>query len=188
MQLVVARAVAAAAMVSEASAQVSLEAARQSAEDHATSAETTTAAAITEQNSLASRLALAEVEKLRAAATSAEEAAERAKTAAAATETAARDAAQAAAREKAVLEARVSEFERDLGTATKDLVTTGRQFSQVTNQLQVVIEEVTQLRDTNAKLSQDLDGKSDGPLLSLFGLPLAPYRTLIRWSWLQGHA
>jgi hypothetical protein len=77
---------------------------------------------------LASRLALAEVEveKLRAAAASAEEAAERARTAAAAIETAAQDPAQAAAREKATLEARVSELERDLGTATMDLAMTGR--------------------------------------------------------------
>jgi hypothetical protein len=57
------------------------------------------------------------------------------KTTAAATETAARDAAQAAAREKAVLEARVSDLERDLGTATTYLATTSGQFSQVTNQL-----------------------------------------------------
>jgi hypothetical protein len=56
------------------------------------------------------------------------------------------------------------------------------------NQLLVVTEEVAQLRDTNAKLSQDLDGKSDGPLLSLSGSPLAPYRTLIHWPWLQGCA
>jgi chromosome segregation ATPase len=102
----------------------------------------------------------------------------------AATETAARDAAHAVAREKATLEERVSELERDLGTATTDLETTSRQFSQVTNQLLVVTEEVAQLRDTNAKLSQDLDGKSDGPLLSLSDLPLAPYQTLIHWLWL----
>jgi hypothetical protein len=49
-----------------------------------------------------------------------EEAAERAKTPAAATESTAWDAAQAAAREKAVLEAKVLELERDLGTATTD--------------------------------------------------------------------
>jgi hypothetical protein len=42
----------------------------------------------------------------------------------------------------------------------------------MTNQLQVVTEEVAQLRDTNAKLSHDLDGKSNGPLLSLFSLLL----------------
>jgi hypothetical protein len=101
---------------SEASAQTSLEAARQSVEDRATTAQT---AAATEQDSLASRLALteADVEQLRAAATSAEEAAERAKTNAAATETAARDATQADAREKVTLKAKVSELERDLGTA-----------------------------------------------------------------------
>jgi hypothetical protein len=77
---------------------------------------------------LASRLALteAEVEKLRMAAASAEEAAERAGTGAAATKTAARDAAQAAAREKATLEVRVSELERNLGTATMDLAMAGR--------------------------------------------------------------
>jgi chromosome segregation ATPase len=168
-------------VASEVSAWTSLEATRQSAEDRATTAETAAAAAITKRDSLASRLALAkaEVEKLQVAAASAEEAVERAKTATAATETIARDASQAATCEKAALEARVSELERDLGTATTDLVTTGHQFSQVTNQLLVVTEEVAQLRDTNAKLSQDLDGKSDGPLFSLFGSPLAPYRTLI---------
>jgi hypothetical protein len=82
----------------------------------------------------------------------------------------------------------VSELERDLGTATSDLATTGRQFSQVTNQLQVAAEEATRLCDANAKLSQDLDGKLDGPLLSLSGFPLAPCRTLTRWTWLQGCA
>jgi hypothetical protein len=68
------------------------------------------------------------------------------------------------------------------------LVTTGRQFSQITNQLQVATEEAMRLRDTNAKLLQDLDGKLDGPLLSLSGFPLASCRTLIRWSWLQERA
>jgi predicted nucleic acid-binding Zn-ribbon protein len=76
---------------------------------------------------LVSRLVLAEAEvkKLRAAAASAEEAAERAKTAVVATEIAARD----AAREKAALEATVSELERDLGTARTDLATTCHKFS-----------------------------------------------------------
>jgi hypothetical protein len=59
-----------------------------------------------------------------------------------------------------VLEARVSELERDLGTATTDLATTGRQFSQVTNQLQVVTEEAAQLRNNNVKLSWDLKVES----------------------------
>jgi uncharacterized protein YoxC len=54
---------------------------------------------------------------------------------------------------------RVSELERDLGTATTDLAIAGRQFSQVTNQLQVVSKEATQLRERNAKLSQDLEGE-----------------------------
>jgi hypothetical protein len=150
------------AVASEASARTSLEAARQSAEDRTTTAETVSTTAATERDLLASRLALtkAEVEKLRAIAVSAEEAAERAKTVAASTETAARDAAQAVACEKAALEARVLELERDLGTSTMDLAMTGRQFTQVTNQLQVVIEEAAQLRDNNAKLSQDLEGES----------------------------
>jgi hypothetical protein len=86
-------------------------------------------------------------------ATSAEEAAERAKTATAATESAARDAAQAAGREKATLEAMVSELERNLGTSTTDLATAGRQFFQVMNQLQVVTEEASRLRDANVNLS-----------------------------------
>jgi hypothetical protein len=130
MQLVVSWVVAAAAVASEASARTSLEATHQSAKDRAASA-----MAVTERDLLASRLVLAEaeVEKLRAVAAFAEEAAERAKTAAAATEIAAQDAALATAREKAALEARVSELEHDLGTTTTDLETMGRQFSQVTN-------------------------------------------------------
>jgi hypothetical protein len=58
-------------------------------EDRAISAETAAATTATERDSLASTLALieAKIEKLRAAATSAEEAAERAKTVAATAET-----------------------------------------------------------------------------------------------------
>jgi predicted nucleic acid-binding Zn-ribbon protein len=87
MQLIVARVAAATAVASEAFARTSLEAASQSAEDRATTAETVVATVATERDSLASRLVLAEakVEKLRAAVAYAEEAAERAKTAAAAT-------------------------------------------------------------------------------------------------------
>jgi hypothetical protein len=145
MQLVVARVAADTAVANEASAQTSLEAVRQLAEDRATTAQTAATVAVTEWDSLALRLALAEaeIEKLRAATTSAEEAAERARTAAAATEAATRDAAQAAAREKTTLEARVSKLERDLGTTMTDLVMAGRQFSQVANKLQVVSEEAT---------------------------------------------
>jgi hypothetical protein len=47
-----------------------------------------------------------------------------------------------------------------LGTATVDLAAAGRRFSQVTNRLQEVSEEVTWLRKSNAKLSEDLKGKS----------------------------
>jgi capsule polysaccharide export protein KpsE/RkpR len=74
---------------------------------------------------LASKLALteAEVERLRAAVASVEEAAERAKTAAATVEATARDATEAAAHEKAALEAKMSELESDLRTATTDLAT-----------------------------------------------------------------
>jgi hypothetical protein len=165
MQLVVARVAAAGAVASETSARASLKAAHQSTEDRAISAETAVAAAATERDSLASRFALAdvEIEKLRAAAVSAKEAAERAKTAAATAETTAREAAQAAAREKAALEAKVLELESDLSLAMTELATTGRQLSQVTNQLQVATEEASRLRDSNAKLSQDLEGKPDDP-------------------------
>jgi chromosome segregation ATPase len=153
MQLVVARVAAVATMVSEASTWASLEAARKSAEDRATTTETAVVVAATEWDSLALRPALpeADVEKLRAASASTEEAAERAKTATTSTESTTRDAAQAAGREKAALEAKVSELERDMGTVTTALATTGRQFSQVTNQLQVVTEEAAWLRDANAK-------------------------------------
>jgi chromosome segregation ATPase len=126
-----ARVAAAGAVASEASARTSFEAAHQSVEDRATTTETAAATAATKWDSLASGLTLAkaEIEKHRTAAASAEEAAERAKTTVATTETTARDAAQVAAHEKAALEARASELERDLGTATSDLATTSRQFS-----------------------------------------------------------
>jgi chromosome segregation ATPase len=190
MQLVMARVAAATAVVSEASVRTSLEAARQSAEDRVTAAQTPATTATTERDSLALRLALAkaEVEKLHAATASAEEAAERAKTTVAATETTARDAAQATAHEKATLEARVSGLERDPGTAMTDLATAGRQFSQVTNQLHVVFEEAMQLRESNAKPSQDLEGESRGRFLSLFHLLLISCHVLICWSWSQGRA
>jgi hypothetical protein len=75
MQLVMAQVAAAGAVVSETSARASLEAARQSAKDRAISAETAAATAVTERDSLASRLALVEavMEKHRVVATSAEE-------------------------------------------------------------------------------------------------------------------
>jgi DNA repair exonuclease SbcCD ATPase subunit len=41
---------------------------------------------------------------------------------------------------------------------------TSRQYSQATNQLQVVTEEASRLQISNANLSQDLEGKSDDPL------------------------
>jgi uncharacterized protein YoxC len=55
------------------------------------------------------------------------------------------------------------ELESDLRTATTDLATTSCQFSQATNQLQVVTEEASRLHNSNAKLLQDLEGKSDDP-------------------------
>jgi hypothetical protein len=78
MQLVVAQVAVVAAVSSEASTRATLEAAKQSAEDRATVAQSAAATAVTERDALASRLALAEaeVEKLRAAATSADEATE----------------------------------------------------------------------------------------------------------------
>jgi hypothetical protein len=79
---------AAAAVTSEASTRTSLEAARQLSEDRATTAKVASAAAANEQDSLVSRLSLAEAEvkKLRVAAASTEEVVERAKAATAATE------------------------------------------------------------------------------------------------------
>jgi chromosome segregation ATPase len=162
-------------VASETSAQASLEAARQSAEDRAISAETAATAAATERDSLTSRLALGEdeIDKLRAATASAE-----AKTAVATAEAAAREASQTAAREKAALEAKVLELESDLRTATTNLAMTSRQFSQATNQLQVVTEEASRLQNSNAKLSQDLEGKLDDPRF-LSSSALASCRDLI---------
>jgi hypothetical protein len=79
-----------------------------------------------------------------------------------------------------MLEARVSELECDLGTATTDLAMASHQFCQVTNQLQVVSKEAMQLRYSNAKLSQDLEGESRGHFLSLLRSLLAPRHVLIR--------
>jgi septation ring formation regulator EzrA len=126
---------------------------------------------------------VAEVERLRAAAVSAEEAAERAKTATTTAEATARDAAEAAAREKAALETKMSVFESDLRRITTDLATTSRQFSQVTNQLQVATEEVSRLQDSNTKLSQDLDSTLviHPPSTSS---AFASCRSLTRCSWL----
>jgi ribosome recycling factor len=64
---------------------------------------------------------------------SAKEAAERAKTAMAMVEATARNGVETASRDKAALEAKMSELESDLRTATTDLVTTSHQFSQVMN-------------------------------------------------------
>jgi hypothetical protein len=116
MQLVVAQVAAAATMVSEASTQMTLEATKQSTEDRATAAQSAAATTVGERDALAMRLALAEaeVEKLCAVAVTTDEATERAKTVAAASEAAARDAAQAVAREKAALEMKVANLERDL--------------------------------------------------------------------------
>jgi chromosome segregation ATPase len=163
MQLAIARVAATGAVASETSVRASLETAHQSAEDRAIFAETATVAAVTERGSLASRLALAEVEieKLRVAVASAEEAAKRARTAAATTETTTREASQTVAREKAALEAKVLELESDLRAASTDLATTSRQVSQAMNQLQVVTEEASRLQSSNAKLSQDLESKSE---------------------------
>jgi hypothetical protein len=58
----------------------------------------------------------------------------------------------------------VAKLERDLATAGADRSTTNRQFSEVTNQLQMVFEEATRLREDNSKLSQDLDGEPGRPL------------------------
>jgi DNA-binding transcriptional regulator YdaS (Cro superfamily) len=159
-------------------------------EDRATTSQTSAAAAATERDSLASRLALteAEVEKLRAVTASAEEAAERARTTATATKITARDATQAVAREKVALEAKVSQLECDLGTTTTDLATVGRQFSLVTNQLQVVSKEATRLRENNAKLSDHLEGEPHGCFLSLSRSLLVSCYILTHWSSSQWRA
>jgi hypothetical protein len=82
----------------------------------------------------------------------------------------------------------VSELERDLGSATTDLATVGRQFSQVTNQLQVVFEGAMRLRENNAKLSKDLEGEPRGCLLSLSRSLLISCHVLTCWLWSQGRA
>jgi hypothetical protein len=87
-----------------------------------------------------------------------------------------------------MLEARVSELERDLSTATTDLAMAGRQFSQVSNQLQEVSEEATRLRESNTKLLEDLEGESCGCFLSLYSSLLISCCVLIHWSSSLGRA
>jgi hypothetical protein len=89
--------------------RTTLEAAKQFAKDCATAAQSTAATTTTEQDVLVTRLAQAEaeIERLQAAATSANETTEKATTVVAATEAATGDATQDAAREKAALEAKV---------------------------------------------------------------------------------
>jgi hypothetical protein len=69
-----------------------------------------------------------------------------------------------------------------LGTATTDLATVGRLFSQVSNQLQVVAEDATQLRESNAKLADDLVAEPHGCFPSSSHSLLVSCRVLIRWS------
>jgi uncharacterized protein (DUF3084 family) len=102
----------------------------------------------------------AEIEKLRATMTTTNDAAEKATTATTNAEATAREAAQTAAQEKMALEAKVAELEQDLVTAGVDLKMTNRQFSEVTNRIQVVSEEATRLWEDNSKLSQDIDGEA----------------------------
>jgi chromosome segregation ATPase len=159
---------AAAAVESEATTRTTLETAKRSTKDRATTAQAAAATAMTERDTLATRLdqAEAEIERLRTASMTANEAAERATTSAAAAEATSQDAAQTAAQEKAALEANVADLKRDLATAEVDLVAANRQFSEVTTQLQVVSEEAMQLREDNSKLSQDLYGEPDRPFFS----------------------
>jgi predicted nucleic acid-binding Zn-ribbon protein len=53
----------------------------------------------------------------------------------------------------------VTKLEQDLVAARADLRTANRQFSEATNKLQEVTDEVTWLRDDNSKLAQDVDGE-----------------------------
>jgi hypothetical protein len=82
----------------------------------------------------------------------------------------------------------VLKLERDLGTATTDLATTDHQFSQVSNQLQEVSEEALRLRESNAKLSEDLEGESHGCFLPLSLSLLVFCCVLTYWSLSQERA
>jgi vacuolar-type H+-ATPase subunit D/Vma8 len=165
-------AAAAAAVASEVKTRGALEAAKQSAEDRATAAQSAAATAVTKRDALAMRFALAEAEikKLLSAVASTNEAAERATAASTATDITARDAAQAAAQEKVVLETKGVDLERNFATSGVDLRTANRQFSEVANQLQVVSKEATRLWESNAKLLEDLEGESTRRFLSPFSL------------------
>jgi chromosome segregation ATPase len=162
MQLVVARVAAAAAVMSEAPSRGALDAARQFAEDRATATQAAAATATTERESLETRLAQAkaEIEELRAVVVTTNDVAEKATTATTAAVAATQNAAHTAAQEKMALETKVAELEQELVTAESDLKTVNRQFSEVTNRLQVVSDEVTRLREDNFKLSQDVDGEA----------------------------
>lgn len=128
------------AVAIEVSLRVVLEATKQLTEDRTTDAQDTAATARAERDSLETRLAQAEakIEELRAAAVTANDVAEKATTTTATVEAAARDVAQTATQGKMTLELKVAELEQDWVTARLDLWTVNRQFSELTNRLQVV--------------------------------------------------
>jgi hypothetical protein len=72
-------------------------------------------------------------------------------------------------------EEKLVNLEHDQGTATVDLVMACRQFSQVTNQLQEAFEEATRLHESNAKFSEDLEGKSN------MRFPSPPHLSFASW-------
>jgi uncharacterized phage infection (PIP) family protein YhgE len=169
MQLVVARVAAAAAVASEVSSRTALEATKQSAEDRVTSTQAA-ATTTTEWDSLAMRLAQAEaeIEELRATVATANNTTEKATTATAI----AWDATQTTAQEKTTLEAKVAELDHDLGTTGSDLRTVNQHFSEVTNRLQVVSDEVTRLWEVNSKLCKTSPLRFDASICNFLSSPM----------------
>jgi hypothetical protein len=77
----------------------------------------------------------------------------------------------------------VSELERGLNTATLDLETTSRQFSKVTNQLQVAPK-----RRRGSETLTPSCRKTSTVSWMIPPFVLAPCRALTHWPRLQGHA
>jgi chromosome segregation ATPase len=129
-----------------------LEAAVKFVQDLATVTLAAATNAMTERESLEAKLTQVEAtaEELRAAVTATNEAAEKATTTAA---------AETAAHEKTMLESKVAELEQDLATTSTDLRMANKQFFEVATKLQDTTVEVTQLRNANSQLEQDVDGE-----------------------------
>lgn len=155
--MAIARLAAAGVVANEASSRTALEAFVKSAEDRTTTAQAATANTVTEWESLAAKLTQAEAAELQSTMTTVNNAAEKATNATATNEAATTPPPMLSPERRRRLKSKVAELEQDLSTAGADLRTANRKFSELSNKLQDVTNEVTWLWDANSQLTQDVD-------------------------------